>query len=331
MTTTVPLNKCTPGEPINSRVTNRQAGLGELAASILAIGLQQPLRVRRLMEGDDIVSIVDGHRRFAAIEQLVAEGKLPSDIEIPVHFGPFDGVMSDDEAREASLAANIVRVALHPIDEFEAFSKLAGLMKPSQIAERFGVSEKQVSRRIALGALHPDIRAAWRAGEIRDDVARAFTLTDDQKRQIKIFVDLKKKHQLWGDQIRIALGLNQDASKAIRLIGADAYRAAGGEITQDLFGDGCVVSDPRLAQTLAADFLKKECDRLVADGWSFAMLVEEVKDRWNWPRLNPSGKREATPDEDAELLSLSREKEALEQKSEESDDGLSDAESRRVD
>ena len=328
--TTVSFDALVQSADINVRTSGKMQDVEALAASILAKGVLQPLAVRKHPIDEQLVEIVDGDRRYAAIKLLIDRGDFDSDIQIPVHYVAAEFIETE-QAREASLAANIERVPLHPIDEFEAFSALAKTMKPDEIAQRFGVSEKQVRQRIALGALHPDIREAWRAGGIGDETARAFTLTDDQNRQIKIFNDLTKKRSLWANQVRAALGVDQDVSKAIRLIGADAYRAAGGEITENLFGDGCVVSDPKLAQTLAADFLKKECDRLIADGWSFAILADEVKDRWNWPRLNPSGKREPTADEDAELKALSSEKEALEQSSEESDDGLSEAESQRVD
>ena len=49
--------------------------LDELAANIELVGLQQPLRVRKHPENPDRWMIVSGHRRLAAIRQLVDEGK----------------------------------------------------------------------------------------------------------------------------------------------------------------------------------------------------------------------------------------------------------------
>ena len=51
------------------------SGLEELAASIELVGLQQPLRVRENPEAADRVIIVSGHRRRAALQKLVDEGR----------------------------------------------------------------------------------------------------------------------------------------------------------------------------------------------------------------------------------------------------------------
>lgn len=51
------------------------SGLDELASNIALLGLQQPLRVRQNPEDSQRVIIVSGHRRRAAIQQLVEEGR----------------------------------------------------------------------------------------------------------------------------------------------------------------------------------------------------------------------------------------------------------------
>lgn len=51
------------------------SGLDELAANIELLGLQQPLRVRRNPDVEGHVVIVSGHRRRAAIQKLVDEGR----------------------------------------------------------------------------------------------------------------------------------------------------------------------------------------------------------------------------------------------------------------
>jgi ParB family transcriptional regulator, chromosome partitioning protein len=328
--TIVALKSILPGERINSRVTGRDVGLDELAASILAHGLLQPLMVRKLPNCDDVVSLVDGHRRLAAIERLVAEGKLESDINIPVHYGAFGDEMNEDRAREASLAANIVRVPLHPIDQFEAFAALMDKLTAAEIAERFGISEKLVRQRIALGALHPKIRQAWRDGKLQDNAAKAFTLIHNEAEQLKLFNKLQKQSNLYAYSIRSAIGADHDASKAVKIVGVDVYKAAGGRIIQDLFGEEHILSDPALAQKLLAEKLQAECDRLVVEeGWGFAVLEETVKDKWSWPKLTPSGKAAATDDEKAQLAAMAPRLTELEAKGEDND-GLNDAESQEL-
>lgn len=307
--------------PNNVRKTEKSANTAALAASILAKGLLQPLAVRQHPDDESFVEIVDGDRRFLAFKLLVEQGHFDADVTVPVHYSNSEGFLSAEMAREASLAANIEREPLHPVDEFEAFSDLAKTMKPEEIAERFGITARTVKQRIALGALHPDIREAWRRGDIRDDAAKAFTLATDQDRQLKVFAELKKKHCLYPHHIKSALGVNESAAQALKVIGIDAYRAAGGAVIEDLFGADSVVSDPELATAMLADRLKQECDRLVADGWAFALSADSVKDRWNWPRLAPSGKAKPTDEEKARLEALEKEIRQLEESGDE-DDGL---------
>ena len=51
------------------------SGIYELASNIELLGLQQPIRVRNHPDKPGFVIIVSGHRRTAAIRQLVQEGK----------------------------------------------------------------------------------------------------------------------------------------------------------------------------------------------------------------------------------------------------------------
>lgn len=82
------------------------------------------------------------------------------------------------------------------------------------------------------------------------------------------------------------LGADHDAASALKCIGVDAYKAAGGEIVEDLFGDSHVIADPDLAKRLLSDALQAECDRLVADGWSFAHPKASIQNSWTWPALD---------------------------------------------
>jgi ParB family chromosome partitioning protein len=327
MTTTIALTRLSMS-PNNVRRTEKKANIEALAASILAKGLLQPIAVRRHPDDGERVEIVDGDRRFLAYQLLVERGAIEADVDVPVHFASAD-FLSTEMMREASLAANIEREPLHQVDEFEAFSELAKTMKPEEIAERFGVTKRTVEQRIALGALHPEIREAWRRGDIRDDAAKAFTVATDQDRQLKVFKELQKNHWLYPHHIKSALGVNENVAQALKVIGLDAYRAAGGEVTEDLFGGDSVVSDPELAKSLLADRLKQECDRLIADGWAFALLADSVQNRWNWPKLAPSGKAKPTDEEKARLETLEEEIAQLEESGEASD-GLSDEDEERL-
>lgn len=286
---TVPLNRLCFDPQINARVSGQADNIDELVASIDALGLLQPLRVRPAEDAGDYLIVV-GSRRLTALNKLADLGKIEPDEEIAVTICAAD----DEEAREDSLAENIVREPMHPVDQFEAFSRLSEAGKSiEKIATSFGVGERLVRQRIALGALHVDIRAAWRAGKISKDAAEAFTLARDPMHQKQIYLRLESESNLQGYHIRAALGANSDAGAALKLVGLDAYRAAGGEVIEDLFGDKSAISDPALAKRMAAEVVQTECKRLVEeDGWSFAL--PRAKEHWSWARSQPSGKVEMT-------------------------------------
>ena len=265
----------------NVRRAGRDEGIAELAASILAHGIIQPLAVvaapRRLHY------VADGNRRLAALHTLVADGQLSAKTTVPVVE------REAAEAREIGLAANVLRADLHPADRYVAYRDLveAG-SSPQAIATRFGVSEADVKRAVALGNLAPEVVDAWRASEIPRDplqVVKIFTLAPVDV-QATALARLKQSGNWWPDAVREALGVGSDwsAETALRLVGREAYEAAGGVIVDDLFGDKLVIRDPALAKRLAADVLRVECDRLVQAGWSWAATAADLPNgaRWTW-------------------------------------------------
>jgi ParB family chromosome partitioning protein len=118
----VPLNRLYPA-PENVRRTGAGAGLDELAASIQAHGLLQNLNVRREVGPRGAPTgryfVIAGGRRLLALQRLAQAGRIGRTARIPCR------VVEDDQAREASLAENVVRVAMHPADQFEAFARLS--------------------------------------------------------------------------------------------------------------------------------------------------------------------------------------------------------------
>ena len=116
--------------PANARRTTPKMGMDELKASLLAHGLMQNLVVTD--SGDGVFHVIAGGRRLEAIRSLQAEGKLPDDFAVPCQ------VVADEHGLELSLAENTVRLAMHPADEFEAFSALIDKGESAaQVAERF--------------------------------------------------------------------------------------------------------------------------------------------------------------------------------------------------
>lgn len=131
----IPLHQLTISETHNVRRTP-SAQLEELVASIAAHGLLENLLVIR---AGDAFQVIAGGRRLSALHLLQREGRLSPDHAVPCEIVPAE------KARELSLAENTVREAMHPADQFEAWSRLiAEGQSTGEIAARFGIREELV-------------------------------------------------------------------------------------------------------------------------------------------------------------------------------------------
>ncbi|MFN3891947.1 MAG: ParB/RepB/Spo0J family partition protein [Beijerinckiaceae bacterium] len=259
----VKINQIFSGEEINSRAG--KSDIDSLANSIREVGLVLPIAVRARNRGE--FEIIDGHRRFAALKKLKVK-------EVDVHV-----VEGDDlAARERSLAANIERAPLHPIDQFEAFAKIAAQNVDAEtIARRFGLRTKQVQQALALGGLHDDVRAAWRAGKIDEDIARAFTIQPDKDKQAEVLsgvlAAVKKRQYVsaWNVKSELRAESRSDRGK-LKFVGVEAYTQAGGSIFEDLFSDETYASDPALLDRLAQEKLQTVVSRIEGLGFAFVKV-----------------------------------------------------------
>ena len=81
---------------------------------------------------------------------------------------------------EISLAENVIRVAMHPADQVEAFASLSGAgATVSSIAARFGVAERTVEQRLRLGNAAPALLHAYRDDQLDLASLKAFSVTTD--------------------------------------------------------------------------------------------------------------------------------------------------------
>jgi ParB family transcriptional regulator, chromosome partitioning protein len=144
----IPLNKLTR----SARNVRKSGGdsIDDLATSILVHGLIHHLTVVEQQahngENSGKYEVVAGGRRFAALQRLAKQKKVPKTFVVPCH------VVDPATATETSLAENIIRVAMHPADQFFAFHDLVvecGL-SIDDVAARFGVSPLFVRQRLKL-------------------------------------------------------------------------------------------------------------------------------------------------------------------------------------
>lgn len=274
-------------DPANARKTEL-APLKSFVASVREHGILEPLTVRD--GGDGYYFVTNGGKRLAALDALLKDKIVAPDIRVPCILRE----VSDTDALDISLAMNHMREDMHPVDEYEAFAKLIedGATE-EDIRKRYGLTQRGLAQSLALGRLSPAIRKAWAAGELEEEVARAFTLEPDQKRQEEIFNRNfgKRKGGANAYMIRQAIvGDGRTAGAMLRFVELDAYRDAGGATTEDLFSDekgaGPMATDQALLKKLYDQKIKDRVKELKAEGWKWVEYASDLSSMaWYWPSV----------------------------------------------
>jgi ParB family chromosome partitioning protein len=307
-TLSIPLNKLVPWDG-NVRKTSVSEGIEELSASIAAHGLLQAPIVRKIKGGK--YAVVAGQRRLLALKLLAEKGTIAAEMSIPCQL-----VAAEADAGEISLAENVVRVAMHPADQFEAFRDLVDRGTDlASVAARFGVSESVVVKRLKLGRLSPVVLDAYRNGDIDLEEAQAFAISDDHAAQERVLADTNEWHRS-PSSIRRALTEGEVAAtdKRVRFVGLEAYEAAGGVVRRDLFDDedsGTIV-DEALLNGLVLEKLSVVAEKVRAEGWAWVEVVSDF-DRSllsDFRRAQPV-RRELTEEQQALSAALAEEYDAL--------------------
>ena len=235
MIRTIPLNKLVQSPRNVRRRTDEQADL-ELKADIEARGLLQNLVVTGAGKPRGCFSVEAGERRRRALQSLADEGKIAKDFEVCCLV-----VECASAGREASLAENFQRLSMNPADECLAFQQLIEQGADVEgIARRFGLTVRFVEGRLRLASLAPVVFEALGAGEISLDVAKAYAATPDRERQEWVFEQMGRGYgAAHPDSIRrmMTQATVSAGDRRARLVGEEAYVAAGGRIERDLFAD----------------------------------------------------------------------------------------------
>ena len=292
----IPLNQLELS-PANVRKTSAgKTAFAELKASIAAHGLLENLVARAIEPGpggSDRYAVIAGGRRLTALIDLAREGMLSTDYPVPCR-------MVDDSAPESelSLTENVVRAAMHPADQVEAFAGLAdGGATVADIAARFGVAERLVEQRLRLGNAAPVLLDAYREGDIDLEVLTVFAVTADRERQIAVWEQVKEQGYRPGAwQIKRMLTEERVAARTAiaRFVGVEAYEAADGAVTRDLFADeddnGVWLDDPELLNKLATAKLESAANDLRPE-WKWA----EARLDMDWNAIARFGRIVSTP------------------------------------
>ncbi len=137
-----------------------QAKLAELADSIFANGLIQPILVRPL--GNSRYEIVAGERRWRAIKLLADEGRI-DDFSILCHVRKMEIGQRDILA----VIENLQRADITPMEEATAFGRfIDNGMTPEDLAKLLGTHPFKIKNRLALRGLDDQIKPLVDSGQI---------------------------------------------------------------------------------------------------------------------------------------------------------------------
>ena len=153
------------------RVDMKQETLEELAASIKAQGVVQPIVVRPL-GNEGKYEIIAGERRWRA-SQLAGLHTIPTIVrDVP-----------DEAAVAMALIENIQREELNPIEEAAALQRLIDEfdMTHQQAAEAVGRSRVAVTNLLRLLSLNDDVKRMLGNGDLEMGHARALLTLEDAK------------------------------------------------------------------------------------------------------------------------------------------------------
>lgn len=164
--------------PRQPRVHMDEARLEELAQSIRANGVIQPIVVRKV---DNQYEIVAGERRWRASQRA---GLL----KVPVAVRD----VPDDKLLEVALIENIQRENLSPIEEAQAYRRLTDELQMSQeaIATQVGKDRATVANYMRLLRLPAEVRAALDEGALAMGHARALLSLPDENAQRRLGRDV---------------------------------------------------------------------------------------------------------------------------------------------
>jgi ParB/RepB/Spo0J family partition protein len=256
----------------NTRKTNVGDGVKELAASILAHGLLHNLVV---VQNGVYYDVIDGQRRLLALRSLKLDGATP----IPCEVRKAPAAV----AEELSLAANVEREPLHPMDEYEAFARLAAAgQSVADIAARFGVETRTVERRMKLGELCPMAREAYRAGALDAVAIKALTLVKNHKQQEKILRACGSRKQGYAGWRISRLAKEDKIRTGTQLFDIADYEAAGGTVSVDLFSDDgdelSYFDDAVLYDKLQREAVERRLAAFREAGWGEAVFHERFSE-----------------------------------------------------
>ena len=262
----------------NVRHIKAGVSIEQLAEDIARRTLLASLTVRPLLDDDGgetgLYEIPAGGRRFRALDLLVKQKRLNKTAPVPCI------IRTDGIAEEDSLAENIQRAPLHPLDQFRAFQAMRERgTGEEEIAAAFFVSATVVKQRLKLASVSPALLDVYAEDDMTLEQLMAFTVNPDHERQEQVWAAIAQSYSKEPYTIRRMLTEStvRASDRRARFVGLDAYEEAGGTILRDLFqsDDGGWLQDASLLDRMVAEGLNDAVQDIAAEGWKWVETAPE--------------------------------------------------------
>lgn len=277
----IPFNKLVLSQA-NVRRVKAGVSIEELAESIARRGLIQSLHVRPVLDGDGqetgMFEVPAGGRRYRALEMLAKQKRLNKTTPVPCVVS---AASADILIDEVSLAENIERAPLHPLDQFRAFQAMRDKgMTEEAIAAAFFVGVNVVKQRLRLVSVSPDLLDVYADDGMSLEQLMAFSVSHDHARQEQVWESVRNSWQKEPYHIRRMLTETtvRASDKRAVFVGVDAYEAAGGTVLRDLFesDDGGWLQDVALLDRLVSEKLTTIADEIATHGWKWVEAAVSI-------------------------------------------------------
>lgn len=278
--------------PLNPRTVRDKDEDQALLESIKQHGVQVPLMARPRGGRWEIIM---GNRRHEAVGVAIKDGALPKTYELRV----IERDCTDDELIELAGVENMGRKDMHPLDEANLIQHMRkvykrdadGIALDHLVAQRLGIKERTLYRRVALLRLATPLQEDLRTGKITLQDAVAFSL-GTEKQQLELREQMKK-----ADKARLAHLYSpaqiRDAMTGKRIPVANALFALSeysGQIIDDPDTGASFFGNASMFRDLQDKAVRKKVKELKAR-YAWVKDVENQEGTYNFEPAGPRDKK----------------------------------------
>ncbi len=201
--TELPVEAIRPN-PYQPRRTFDQTSLADLARSIEAAGVFQPIIVRQPDPNLNRYELIAGERRLRA-SKLAQKKMIPAIVR----------VIDDRAMMEVAVLENLQREDLSPLEEAQAYQTLIERLSltQAQVAARLGKSRPYIANYLRLLGLPASVKEMLAAGELSMGQARTLLGVKDERQLIKLAKQASQEGLTVRQLEEIVTGIQRTAKK----------------------------------------------------------------------------------------------------------------------